>query len=117
VDVDGSRGATALLGLDGLVVLAAVESDGEVWLEVETPATVAACPVCGVRATGNGRRRVKVRDLAVSGRPAVVALPPNGPCGVAACYRQRGNVNSIWPHRDGLKWPHQGARLTDPRRR
>jgi transposase len=58
--------------LDGFVVLAAIETDGELWLEIETSATVAACPACGVRATGNGRRRVKVRDLAVSGRPAVV---------------------------------------------
>lgn len=72
MDVDGSSGATALLGLGGLVVLAAIEHDGEVWLEVETTAVVMACPSCGMRATGNGRRRVKVRDLAVSGRPCVV---------------------------------------------
>jgi transposase len=72
VDINGSWGATALLGLDRFVVLAAIESDGEVWLELETTATVVACPACGVRATGNGRRRVKVRDLAMSGRPVVV---------------------------------------------
>lgn len=72
MEQDGSASARALLGLHGFVVLAVIEHDGEVWLEVETTATVAACPACGVRATGNGRRRVKVRDLPVSGRPCVV---------------------------------------------
>jgi len=27
-----------------------------------------------------------------------------------------GNVNSIWPHCDGLKWPHPLARCSNSRR-
>lgn len=70
--IDGSAGASALLGLDGFVVLAHVEHDGELWLLVETTSERAGCPACGVRAVGHGRREVKVRDLPVAGRPVVL---------------------------------------------
>ena len=67
-----SEGATALLGLDGLVVLAHVRHGGELWILVETTVSVMGCPGCGTRATGHGRRRVAVRDLPVAGRPVVL---------------------------------------------
>ena len=67
-----SQGATALLGLDGFVVGAQLEVDGEVWLSVETDADVAGCEVCGVRAIGHGRRLVRVRDLPVGDRTTVL---------------------------------------------
>lgn len=67
-----SQGATALLGLDGFVVGAQLEVDGEVWLWVETDADVAGCEVCGVRAVGHGRRVVRVRDLPFGDRPTVL---------------------------------------------
>jgi transposase len=67
-----SEGATALLGLPGFVVGAQVEVDGERWLHVETTAEVVGCSGCGTRAVGHGRRRVKVRDLPVAGRPVVL---------------------------------------------
>lgn len=67
-----SQGATALLGLDGFVVGAQLEVDGEVWLSVETDAEVMGCEVCGVRAVGHGRRVVRVRDLPVGDRPTVL---------------------------------------------
>ena len=51
----GSEDATALVGLDGFVVGAQENIDGELWLHVETAASSAACRGCGVRAVGHGR--------------------------------------------------------------
>jgi len=62
--VERSGDATALLGMDGFVVLVMNHVDGEWWLLVETTATVAGCPDCGVRAVGHGRSTVQIRDLA-----------------------------------------------------
>jgi transposase len=74
---DGSGEATALLGMDGFIVLAMTGEDGEWWLLVETTAAPVGCPSCGVQATGHGRSVVQVRDLPVSGRP------------VRLCWRKR----------------------------
>lgn len=71
--IDGSRGATALVGLPGFVVGAQELIDGEWWLFIETIADVVGCPQCGIRAVGHGRRMTAVRDLAVSGRSVVLA--------------------------------------------
>jgi transposase len=66
---EGSGEATALLGMDGFVVLSMTEEDGEWWLLVEAKAASVGCPSCGVRAVGHGRSVVQVRDLPVSGKP------------------------------------------------
>ena len=66
---EGSGDASALLGMDGFVVLAQTEEDGELWLLVETTRDLAGCPACGVRAIGHGRSVVQVRDLPMGGRP------------------------------------------------
>jgi transposase len=58
--------------MPGFVVGAQVEVDGELWLQVETTAELVGCSGCGTRAVGHGRRRVKVRDLPMAGRPVVV---------------------------------------------
>jgi zinc-finger of transposase IS204/IS1001/IS1096/IS1165 len=65
---DGSA-VSALVGLDGFVVVAQVDVDGEWWVKVETIATVVGCESCVSRAVGHGRRLVQVRDLPVAGRP------------------------------------------------
>ena len=62
----------AVLGLEGFVLLAAVEVDGELHQLVETGAAVVGCPGCGTRAVSKGRRRTKVRDLPSGGRPVMV---------------------------------------------
>ena len=67
--VERSGDATALVGMEGFVVLSMTEVAGEWWLAVETTADVVGCATCGVRATGHGRSMVQVRDLAVSGKP------------------------------------------------
>ena len=72
--IQGSRGATALVGMPGLVVGAQQVVEGELWLHVETTADVMGCAGCGSRATGHGRQRTLVRDLAVSGRPTVLCV-------------------------------------------
>ena len=41
-------------------------------LAVEIAAGVVGCELCGARAVGHGRRRVKVRDLAVCGEPVTL---------------------------------------------
>jgi len=46
----GGTSATALVGLEGLVVKAQIVRDGEHWLLVEPTADRAWCPTCGVRA-------------------------------------------------------------------
>ena len=66
---DRSSGASALLGMEGFVVLASTEVDDELWLLVETDADVVGCASCGVRAIGHGRSVVHVRDLPIAGRP------------------------------------------------
>ena len=70
--MQGSESATALVDMPGFVVGARLEVDGEWWLHVETTADVVGCEACGTRAVGHGRRRVKVRDLPVAGRPVVL---------------------------------------------
>jgi transposase len=75
--VEGSGDATALLGMDGFVVLMMDRIEGEWWLLVETTATVAGCPDCGVVAIGHGRSNVQVRDL------------PNGSGPVRLVWRKR----------------------------
>ena len=83
-----SEGATALLGMDGFVVGAQVEVDGEVWLKVETTADVVGCEACGTRAVGHGRREVRVRDLPIGDRRVVIVWRkrlwrcPNSHCGI-----------------------------------
>lgn len=67
-----SDSAVAVLGLEGFVLLAAVEVDGELHQLVETEASVVGCFGCGTRARSKGRRRTKVRDLSCGGRPVVV---------------------------------------------
>jgi len=64
---DRSGGASALLGMEGFVVLAMERHDDEWWLLVETEADVAGCPTCGVRAIGHGRTVVQIRDLPMAG--------------------------------------------------
>jgi len=59
----------ALLGLAGFVLLDAVEQDGELHMAVETTASRAACPECGVWARSKGRKTVQVRDMPAGGRP------------------------------------------------
>jgi transposase len=46
--------------------------DGEWWLYVQTDTGRAACAECGTWAQVHGRRRVKIRDLPMSGRPVVL---------------------------------------------
>jgi len=70
--IEGSRGATALVGIAGFVVGVQELVDGEWWLYVETDADLAGCPSCGVRAVGHGRRSTTVRDLPIAGVPTVL---------------------------------------------
>lgn len=70
--MQGSESATALVDMPGFVVGARLEVDGEWWLHVETTVDVVGCESCGTRAVCHGRRRVKVRDLPVAGRPVVL---------------------------------------------
>ena len=72
--IQGSRGATVLVGLPGLVVGAQQVIDGELWLFAESDAEFMGCSGCGTRAVGHGRARALVRDLAVSGRPTVLCI-------------------------------------------
>ena len=70
--INGSQGATALVDIADFVVGVQVLVGHEWWLYVETAADVVGCSGCGTRAVGHGRAPTKVRDLPVSGRPAVL---------------------------------------------
>jgi len=72
---DRSGDASALLGMEGFVVLSQTEEDGECWVLVETSRDVVGCPSCGVRATGHGRSEVQVRDLPMGRASAKSAHP------------------------------------------
>jgi transposase len=86
--IQGSRGATVLVGMPGFVVGAHDIVAGEWWLYVETTADVVGCSGCGTRAIGHGRARTAVRDLPISGRPTVLMWSkrrwrcPDPDCGV-----------------------------------
>ncbi len=69
-----SEGATALLGMDELVVGAQLEVAGEVWLLVETTTDVVGCDGCGTKAVGHGKLVVRVRDLPAGDRPVVLVV-------------------------------------------
>ncbi len=88
MNTDRSDGTT-LLGLPGFVVLTTSESDGQLWLLVETTATDAVCPACGARAKAKDIRRTVVRDLPASGRPvALVWRKRRWRCENAECARK-----------------------------
>ena len=64
--------ATAMLGLDGFVLLAVSELNGELEQAVETTTTVEFCRSCGVQARLHDRRPTYVRDLPSGGRPVTL---------------------------------------------
>jgi transposase len=68
VKIEGSA-VDVVLGLDGFVVRAAEQVDGELWLAVETGADFVGCSGCGTRARSKGRSATLVRDMACGGRP------------------------------------------------
>lgn len=70
----GSHGATALVGITGLVVGVQVLVDDEWWLYCESTSDLVGCPGCGTRAVGHGRTRSAVRDLPIAGRPSVLVI-------------------------------------------
>lgn len=69
MEVHGS-GAPAVLGLDGFVLVGAVEEAGELVMIVETTADLVGCSGCGTRARSKGRPVVVVTDMAFGGRVA-----------------------------------------------
>lgn len=69
---NGTDGVTMLFGIDDMRVGAHAEAVDEWWLKIETAADIVGCPGCGTRAVGHGRRKVRVRDLPVFGRPVVL---------------------------------------------
>jgi len=87
--MDGSGDGTAFLGMDGFVVLATTEEDGELFVLVETVRRLVGCPDCGVIAVGHGRSEVQVRDLPMSGRPVrLVWRKRRRRCADPDCERQ-----------------------------
>ena len=69
---DEVSAATAMLGLDGFVLLAVSELNGELEQAVETTTTVDFCRSCGVQARLHDRRPTYVRDLPSGGRPVTL---------------------------------------------
>lgn len=67
-----SNAATVMLGLDGFVLLAVSQRDGELEQAVETTAVVEFCRGCGVQARLHDRRPTWVRDLPAGGRPVTL---------------------------------------------
>ncbi len=57
-----------VLGLEGVAVVAVCERVDELDVEVELVAVAASCRLCGGRVEVKERRRVRVRDLPLSGR-------------------------------------------------
>jgi transposase len=64
--------ATAMLGLDGFVLLAVSQQNGELEQAVETTVSTEFCRGCGVQARLHDRRPTYVRDLPAAGRPVTL---------------------------------------------
>jgi transposase len=71
VEIDGSA-STAMLGLDGFVLIAVSSQHEELEQAVETTATEDFCRGCGVQARLHDRRPTWVRDLPAGGRPVTL---------------------------------------------
>ena len=69
---DEVSAATAMLGLDGFVLLAVSQHDGELEQAVETTSREGYCRGCGVQARLHDRRPTYVRDLPAVGRPVTL---------------------------------------------
>lgn len=67
-----SNATSVMLGVDGFVLLAVSQQDGELEQAVETTASTEFCRGCGVQARLHNRRPSYVRDLPSGGRPVTV---------------------------------------------
>ena len=70
--MNSNSSATAMLGLEGMAVLAVSQRDGEVECAIETTAATGWCPICGARARLHDRRPTWVRDLPAGDRPVTL---------------------------------------------
>jgi transposase len=61
--VSNNSCAAAMLGLEGMAVMAVSERDGEPEYAIETTATAGWCPLCGAQARLHHRRSTRVRNL------------------------------------------------------
>lgn len=73
IEAERSEIGAVLVGMAGFVVLGAEETDGELWLSVETTRSPIGCSACGTKAKSKDRRTTLVRDLPMAGRPTVLA--------------------------------------------
>lgn len=64
------RSWTALVGMEGFVVLSMTETTDELFMLVDAESPAVGCPSCGVRAIGHGRNIVQVRDLPMRSKAA-----------------------------------------------
>jgi transposase len=79
----------ALFNLDGVHVLDVARRGDGLELTVETGASVAGCPSCGVIATGHGRRPRRLHDIPAFGVPVRVTwLVRRWRCVEPACPRR-----------------------------
>ncbi len=69
---DNGSAATVMLGLNGFVLLAVSQNDGEFEQAIETLEVEVACRSCGVPARLHDRRPTWVRDLPAGGRPVTL---------------------------------------------
>jgi len=70
--VNSNSSATAMLGPEGMAVLAVSQRDGEVEYAIETTAATGWCPICGAQARLHDRRPTWVRDLPAGDRPVTL---------------------------------------------
>ena len=106
VDDATSRMTETILDLPGLTVLAAGEYGGELEVLVETTATVVRCGQCGREAAAHARREHLLRDVAVSGRPAVLVWVKR----IWRC-RNSGCTTVTWTERAPLAQPRAALTL------
>jgi transposase len=74
LETDPTRVCELLLGLTGVAVIGVdLQDDDRLVVHIETKATVAGCPRCGVVAVPKERKVVELVDMTCFGRPVVTA--------------------------------------------